>query len=207
MSLTRKVDMLRVVVGEISEGSTGKSSLSKDDVIDILADQFGNEDASREQLKYWVVSNNFRLMDVYVSLNSLGVNHWKKGETRSGNKPIIVDQNVHEVAKPFGRYGEAPLFMVIDGQNRVVAARKKGMRTKLKAYVGDRIYGKMQDAMRDAERIFSDVDATIDEFMKKDLPGITFGKLKGFVERGLMSKEELDDIRNEWRKKRGLEPK
>jgi len=185
--------------GYLAEGS---SSISRNDVVDILARQFGNKDKSRDYLEGWVASDNFKLMDVYVGINDLGVTHGKTGNTRSSGQPIIVDRNTKMVARSYkGIGGAAPDFIVLDGQNRVVAARDKNIRGTIKAYVGNKIASEVKKKNEQAKKVFDKIDNTVRDFMNSPTPGVHFGSMKRYVSSGLMTSGEFDRVRTKWRKK------
>lgn len=181
-----------------------KQSISKDDVLDILVRQPGNKDRDRDFLERWVPSVTFHLMDVYVGLNDLGISQGKTGQTVSAGQPIIIDDNVNMVARSFrGIGGTAPDFLVVDGQNRIVAARAKNIRGIIKAYVGDKIISKVKRKNSEAKKIFDEVDQIVRKYSSSSRPGLELDIMKRYVERGLMSSEELASIRAEWKKKYG----
>jgi len=169
-------------------------TIDADEVTAILAAQPGNAGKSAESLRdRWVASETFHLMTIPAGLNSLGVTPGKTGETRSAGLPIIVDANVNMVGRSFGGVGgAAPDFLVLDGQNRVVAARRLGPRALILAYVGDAALHRMQQQVQEAVAIFAEVDEVVAGY----LDGRGFiDILRGFVKRGLMMQEELDALR------------
>jgi len=176
------------------------ADISSEDVIDILAQQRGNSEREREDIARWVVSKNFKLTTVHVWLPDLGVTAGKTGETRSEGKPIIVDDNVRQVARFQGSFGAAPDFLVLDGQNRVIKAREKGHRTEIDAYVGDKIFNRLKEKDKKFGDVFVELQNTIDEYLS-GRSGFALGSLKRAVERGLMTQDELDKLRAKWKAK------
>lgn len=178
------------------------STLSREDVARVLAEQPGNHGKDAEYLsEKWVVSDRFTLTTVHVFLPDLGVTAGKSGESQSSG-PIIVDKNIQQVARVEGSFGAAPDFLVLDGQNRVVAARRRGPRTILQAFVGDKILGVLRrkdDAFADR---YKDLQGTIDEFLNTpSMPGGLLTELREYVRLGVLTQEELDDLRSQWRAK------
>lgn len=105
--------------------------MTADEVAQVLAAQPGNAGRDAKSLRdKWVTSERFTLTTVHATLPDLGVTAGKTGASRSA-EPIIVDENVQEVARAGGSYGAAPEFLVLDGQNRVVAARRRGPHTTI----------------------------------------------------------------------------
>lgn len=178
------------------------SSISRDDVVRVLAEQPGNQDKTPEYLgEKWVVSDHFSLTTVHAHLPDLGITAGKSGESKTTGS-IIVDQNVHQVARVEGSFGAAPDFLVLDGQNRVVIARKKGPRATLSAYVGNKILGELKRKDAEYAKEYESLQGDIDAFLNTpSMPGSKLSKLKSYVEKGVLTSEELEDIRKQWRER------
>jgi len=179
------------------------STISAEDVAKILAAQPGNKGKTWEKLKdHWITSKSFKLVMVHVHLPELGVTAGKTGESQTVG-PIIVEENIQQVARSGGgMHGAAPDFLVLDGQNRVVRERKKGLGAKLQAYVGDTIFSKLR--MQDASfsKVAKALQTDIDEYLDTpSMPGSKLTKLKTYVQKGLLSQEELDTLRAEWKRR------
>lgn len=181
------------------------SSLTREDVVNVLLEQPGNQGKSAEQLSdRWVASDRFTLTTVHAHLPDLGVTEGKTGESRTGG-PIIVDDNLQGVARYGGSFGAAPDFLVLDGQNRVVAARKKGPRTTLPAYVGDKILSALKRKDEEFAAKYKDLQTVIDEYLATtSSPGRVLTRLKEYVRIGLLTQEELDELRAQWKAKNAL---
>jgi len=126
-------------------GGLGPYELSGDHVAGILAAQPGNrEKRTARQLKAkWVASDRFVLTEIYAMMPQFGVTEGKSGLSASEGLPIIIDKNIQDAAALPN--GTVPPYMVIDGQNRVTAARRHGSKTiKIQAYVGNLILDKVR---------------------------------------------------------------
>lgn len=176
------------------------ASLSRDDVVQMLLEQPGNREKSAEHLsERWVDSDQFSLTSVHAHLPDLGVSAGKTGQSQTSG-PIIVDNNIRGVARYEGNFGGAPDFLVLDGQNRVVAARRKGPRTTLPAYVGN----KAISSLRKKDGVFAagykNLQSTIDEYLSTpSSPGRLLSRLKEYVRSGILTSDELDNLRTKWR--------
>jgi hypothetical protein len=192
-------ESVRSVIERLLE--TAKT-VSADYVAGVLSVQLGNKGKSAESLKQkWIVSSEFVLTDLYVHLPDLGVTQGKTGESRTAG-PIIVDSNINQVARHLGQYGAAPDFLVLDGQNRVVAAQRKGATTKIQAYVGNKILQSIQSKNKEYEKSVNALKVAVDRYLNTPTtPGAQLRELKLYVQQGFLSQEELDRIRAQWKSK------
>ncbi len=176
------------------------SSLTREDVVRVLLAQPGNQGKSAEHLSdRWVASDRFTLTTVHAHLPDLGVTEGKTGESHTSG-PIIVDDNLQGVARYGGNFGAAPDFLVLDGQNRVVAARRKGPRTMLPAYVGDKVLSALRRKDDDFAEKYKDLQAVIDEYLATTAsPGRLLTRLKEYVRIGLLTQDELSELRAQWK--------
>ena len=176
-------------------------TITKRVVAELLAAQPNNQGKSPEYLAdKWIVSDTFTLTTVFAGLSELGINHGKTGQSRTPHAPIVVDENINQVARAEGNYGAAPDFLVLDGQNRVVALRNTGdPLAKIQAYVGDVILDKLTTQNERYENKFLEVEAIVDHYLSSESPGRDLAALREYVRRGLLSQERLEHIRDDWR--------
>ncbi len=128
----------------------------------------------------------------------LGVTEGKTGRSRSRG-PIVVDSNINQVARLQGRYGAAPEFLVLDGQNRVVVARAKGPRTVVEAYVGDRAFEALRRKDDEFTRICTELQETADKYLATPQGAASLvSELKEYTRKGYMTQSELGEIRQQW---------
>jgi hypothetical protein len=173
--------------------------ITAEEVVDVLARQPGNRGKSREVLESWVVSQVFKLTAVYVALRNLGVSPGKTGQTRSAGQPIIVDENIHGVARPHEEIGgPAPDYLVLDGQNRVVAARGQNPRGTIQAYVGDQIFDQLNKENVRAARELGRVQEAINEYLSVG-GSVRLDRLRTYAKQGLVLPRELDTLREKRR--------
>lgn len=177
-------------------------SLTRNDVARVLADQPGNRNKDIDHLaEKWIASDDFKLTTVHVHLPDLGVTAGKTGQSQSTG-PIIVDENIQSVARYEGSFGAAPRFLVLDGQNRVVATRKQGTCATIQAFVGDRVLRKLRQQDDEFQRTCDELlDATDDFLNTPEFPGGKLAVLKEYVRIGFLSQGDLDEIRKQWRDK------
>lgn len=178
------------------------SELARTEVVRVLMEQPGNHGKTAEYLSdKWVASDHFLLTTVHVHLPDLGVTAGKTGDSQTSG-PIIVDENIQHVARAEGSFGAAPDFLVLDGQNRVVAARKKGPRTTIQAFVGDKIISDLRRKDAAYGDNYKDLQALIGQFLDTpSMPGGLLTRLRDYIRVGVLTQEELDDLRKQWRAK------
>jgi hypothetical protein len=119
---------------QVGNGSAG---MTRDEVAELLAQQYHNRGRiSTDKLKsQWVASPRFTLTQVYPALSILGTAAGKTGETYSMGEPLVIDQDLRQIAvhNPDGSW---PNYLVLDGQNRLVRLRREAPYRLYPAYVG-----------------------------------------------------------------------
>ena len=161
----------------------------------ILAAHPGNAEYTAAQLAdRWVVSPSFRLMRLHAWLPDLGVTPGKSGRSITTG-PIIVDENLHGIGMYPGAEGPAPDFAVLDGQNRVVAARRGGPCAVLDAWVGEAIFDRLSEKERRFETQCAELARNVDLYLTAQSPGGALERLRTFVGKGLLSQDRLTYLR------------
>lgn len=180
--------------GGFEKGNTCQkgSSLSKDDVADLIANQHHNKDKNldRESIQdKWIKSDTFTLMEIPIDI-AKPASQVKEGDTSKSSGPIVVDKNKTGLGRHLGMYGAPADFLILDGKHRHNEAVKAGKKT-IQAYVGDK-------AKKDIESIINkrnEEKKELSEHVKKffDLsntsPGGSLSKI-----RTMLPKEEADRI-------------
>lgn len=184
-------------------------TITADEVVKVLLDQPGNkgQDAATLRSK-WIPSEKFYLIGVHVGLPDLGVTPDKPGKFVT-EAPIIVDQNIQEIARGAGGVGKkAPAFMVLDGQNRTTAARKlHGPMCRLQAYVGEKILRDLQAADIAYGQLGKGLEETKERFLASaeipgESPGERWSQVEEYAGKGVLTPEDLGNIRDEWQRRK-----
>jgi hypothetical protein len=185
----------------------GAEGVTRDTVRDILRSHPDNAQRSDEQLDELIASENFQRIWVRPEAN-LGVSSKKTGESLAENlgKPIILDENELGWYRPRseeGPYGSAPYIIVLDGQNRLIAARKSRQEW-IPALIGD----KAEKLLHKYPGLFSETKPTPaapegaegvakridDAFLRNDIEA-----LEDILDtRGLLTPEQRDKAQEIW---------
>lgn len=171
--------------------STHGETLTRNDVVDILASQPNNKGKDKARLgDRWVASQNFTRME--IPIDAVGIASPAKGKSQTTG-PIIVDKNIAEVGRFEGQYGAPPDVLVIDGKHRISEAKARGEKT-IEAFVGDSVVPQMREKIESFHSNENAVNEAISAY-KANPDGSTLRAL-----RALLPKAEVEKIRSESRR-------
>ena len=174
------------------------SSIDKDQVAQILSDQYYNLRKDAQDLAdYWIGSDVFYLDT--IPIDSVAPVTLVEDAKSMSEGPIIVDININNVGRiqsEFGTHGVPPDVIILDGKHRWFAAKDRGDKT-IDAYVGNLARGyidKFESAQLSKD---SEIQDAIDVFLNIDnpSPGSALMKL-----RVLLPEDQVEQLREQRRK-------